>query len=270
MSLSPRIVPRALAAFAVAVGAFVLVAPASGYKAKIRETSYGIPHIKADNYGSAGYGVGYAFAKQNICTFANNNVTTSARRSKFFGPDGTSPQSAAGPVNNLDSDLYWQSVIDSGRIEKLLKSKGIQSPSKDAQAAIRGYAAGYNAYLKKVGVDNIPDPSCRGKKWVKPIQAIDVWRRIYQADLLASAQNFISDFVAAEPPPTMNSAPEVSLKEAAEALPGSPYDATDDHADAAKLGSNALGVGAEVIVAGGSAATKSAMKFCELPSRSAW
>jgi acyl-homoserine-lactone acylase len=245
LSLSPRIAPRVLVALAVAAGALALVAPASGYKAKIRETSYGIPHIKADNYGSAGYGVGYAFAKQNICTFANNNVTTSARRSKFFGPDGQSPQSASGPVNNLDSDFFWQSVIDSGRIEDLLKAKGIQSPSDDAKAAIRGYAAGYNAYLKKTGVDNIPDPSCRGKKWVKPIEAIDVWRRIYQADLLASAQNFISDFVAAQPPATMNSAPEVSLQQAAKALPGSPYDVNDDHADAAKLGSNALGVGKE-------------------------
>ena len=245
MSLSPMIVPRALVALAVAVGALALVAPASGYEAKIRETSYGIPHIKAHNYGSAGYGVGYAFAKQNICTFANNNVTTSARRSKYFGPGGTSPQSAAGPVNNLDSDFFWQSVIDSRRIEKLLNAKGVQSPSKDARAAIRGYAAGYNAYLEKIGVDDIPDPSCRGKKWVKPIGAIDVWRRIYQADLLASSQNFISDFVAAQPPPTMNAAPEVSLKDAAEALPGSPYDINDDHADAAKLGSNALGVGEE-------------------------
>ncbi|MFN8113253.1 MAG: penicillin acylase family protein [Solirubrobacterales bacterium] len=245
MPLRPRIVPRTLAALAVAVGAFALVAPASGYEVKIRETAYGIPHIKADNYGSAGYGVGYAFAKQNICTFANNNVTTSARRSKFFGPEGTSPQSASGPVNNLDSDFFWQSVIDSGRIEKLLKAKGIQSPSDDAKAAIRGYAAGYNAYLKKTGVDNIPDPTCRGKKWVKPIEAIDVWRRIYQADLLASAQNFISDFVAAQPPPSMNAAPEVSLRDAAKALPGSPYDVTDDNADAAKLGSNALGIGKE-------------------------
>ncbi|MEZ5157151.1 MAG: penicillin acylase family protein [Solirubrobacterales bacterium] len=245
-----RFVPRALVALTVALGALVIAAPATAYKAKIRETSYGIPHIKADNYGSAGYGVGYAFAKQNICTFADNNVTTSARRSKYFGPDGVTRQSAAGSVNNLDSDFFWQSVIDSGRIEDLLGAKGVQSPSKDAKAAIRGYAAGYNAYLKKVGVDNIPDPSCRGEKWVKPIKAIDVWRRIYQADLLASSQNFISDFVAAQPPAARSAAPTVSPEQAARALPGTPYDVDSDREDAAKLGSNALGVGTEDVRSG--------------------
>ncbi len=243
MPLNRRFVHSALAALAVSLGALGLVAPALGYKAKIRETSYGIPHIKAANYGSGGYGVGFAFAKQNICTFADNNVTTSARRSKFFGPDGETPQSASGSVNNLDSDFFWQSVIDSRRIEKLLKAKGVQSPSRDAKAAIRGYAAGYNAYLKKVGVDGIPDRRCRGAKWVKPIGAIDVWRRIYQADLLASSQNFISDFVAAQPPTEMMAAPAVSPEQAADALKGSPYDVNGDREDAAKLGSNALGVG---------------------------
>ena len=91
MPLTPRLVHAAIAAIAAAAVAAALAAPAPAYKAKIRETSYGIPHIKADNYGSAGYGVGFAFAKQNICTFANNNVTTSARRSKFFGSDGETP-----------------------------------------------------------------------------------------------------------------------------------------------------------------------------------
>jgi acyl-homoserine-lactone acylase len=236
-----RPVPYVVAAIVAAIAAIAFAAPAPAYKAKIRETSYGIPHIKAHNYGSAGYGVGYAFAKQNICTFADNNVTTSARRSKYFGPDGETTPSAAGRVNNLDSDLFWQSVIDSGRIEDLLHAKGVQSPSKDAKAAIRGYAAGYDAYLKKVGVDNIPDPRCRGAKWVKPIKAIDVWRRIYQADLLGSSQNFISDFVTAEPPTaTTMSAPAPSrgaLKKLA------PEFAAD--ADSARLGSNALGVGRE-------------------------
>ena len=140
-------------------------------------------------------------------------------------------------------------MIDSGRIEDLLKAKGVQSPSKNAKAAIRGYAAGYNAYLKKVGVDGIPDPRCSGEKWVKPIKPIDVWRRIYQADLLASAQNFIPDFVAAQPPTTTTSAPEVSPGEAAEALRGSEFDVNRNDADTASLGSNALGVGSRTRVA---------------------
>ncbi|MEZ5074118.1 MAG: penicillin acylase family protein [Solirubrobacterales bacterium] len=244
MPINPRLVQTAIFTVAAALAALLLAAPAPAYKAKIRTTSYGIPHIKADNFGSAGYGVGFAFAKQNICTFANNNVTTSARRSKYFGPDGSTPASAAGPVNNLDSDLFWQSVIDSGRVEDLLNAKGIQSPSKDAKAAVRGYAAGYNAFLKKVGVDGISDPRCRGEKWVKPIKPIDVWRRIYQADLLASGQNFISDFVAATPPTATTAAPDLAPGEIRKALKGSDLDVDADR-DAARMGSNALGVGSE-------------------------
>jgi acyl-homoserine-lactone acylase len=244
MPVNRRFVQGLIVTVATAIGAIALVSSAFGYKAEIRETSYGIPHIKANNYGSGGYGVGYAFAQQNICTFANNNVTTSARRSKYFGADGVTPASASASVNNLDSDFFWQSVIDSKRIEHLLHAKGIESPSKDAKDAIRGYAAGYNAYLKKVGVDNIPDDRCRGAAWVKPIKAIDVWRRIYQADLLASSQNFIADFVAAVPPgPEDMSAPQVSRAEAADALRGSEFDVNKDDADDARMGSNALGVG---------------------------
>ena len=237
----------ALAAVATVAAALLLCAQALAYKAEIRETSYGIPHIKANNYGGAGYGVGYAFARQNICTFADNNVTTSARRSKYFGPEGSTQESAAGSVNNLDSDFFWQSLIDSGRVEDLLHAKGVQSPTKDAKAAIRGYAAGYNAYLRKVGVDNIPDERCAGAKWVKPIKPIDVWRRIYQADLLASGQNFIPDFVAAQPPTGGASAAAATPSPAAieEALPGTPYDVKGTEDEARRMGSNALGVGKE-------------------------
>jgi acyl-homoserine-lactone acylase len=244
MPLNRRFVRGVIVALATSIGVFALVSTALGYNVKIRETSYGIPHIKASNFGSGGYGVGYAFAKQNICTFANNNVTTEGRRSKYFGPEEMTPASASASVSNLDSDFFWQSVIDSKRIEHLLNAKGVESPSKDAQAAIRGYAAGYNTYLEKVGVDNIPDDACRGADWVRPIKAIDVWRRIYQADLLASSQNFIADFVSAQPPsPTMTSAPQVSPDEAAQALKGSEFDINANDADTAKMGSNALGVG---------------------------
>jgi acyl-homoserine-lactone acylase len=246
MPLNRRIVRVAIAALVTSIGAVALVSTATAYKAKIRETSYGIPHSKASDFGSGGYGIGYAFAEQNICTFANNNVTTEARRSKYFGPEGETPASAAASVDNLDSDFFWQSVIDSRRIEHLLNAKGVQSPSKQAQDAIRGYAAGYNAYLKKVGVNHIPDDRCRGEDWVRPIKAIDVWRRIYQADLLASAQNFFPDFVAAKPPSGDEmSAPEVPPEQAAEALRGTEFDVNKTEAETARMGSNALGVGAD-------------------------
>ena len=36
-------------------------------RAEIVRTSFGIPHIKADNFKGLGYGYGYAFSQDNYC-----------------------------------------------------------------------------------------------------------------------------------------------------------------------------------------------------------
>ncbi len=242
----PSWVKRVIAVAGAAVAALLVAAPAGAYDAKVRVTSFGIPHVKAKGWGSAGYGVGYAFAKDNLCTFADDIVTLRARRSKYFGPDGQTNGSASAPVNNLDSDLFWQSVIDSRRVEKLLRSPRPEGPSTIAKRMVRGYAAGYNAYLRRVGRKGIKDERCRNARWVKRIKPIDIWRRLYQADLLASSQVFISDIVGAAPPGEPLHRSPVGPKQAAKALPGSPYDlnAARDP-DLPGPGSNALAVGPE-------------------------
>ena len=35
--------------------------------ADIRRTSFGVPHIRADNERGLGYGIGYAYAQDNLC-----------------------------------------------------------------------------------------------------------------------------------------------------------------------------------------------------------
>ena len=59
-------------------------------------------------------------------------------------------------------------------------------PRQEIRDGVRGYVAGYNRYLADTGVDNLPDPTCRGKPWVRPITEIDAYRRFYQLALLAS------------------------------------------------------------------------------------
>jgi len=59
----------------------------TGLWAEIRRTEYGIPHILAHNWTGLGFGTGYAFAQDNICTIARDYVTVDAQRSRFFGPD---------------------------------------------------------------------------------------------------------------------------------------------------------------------------------------
>jgi len=59
---------------------------ATSYQATIDRTTHGIPHITADNFGSLGFGSGYAAAETSICTLADTLVTARAQRSRWFGP----------------------------------------------------------------------------------------------------------------------------------------------------------------------------------------
>lgn len=40
------------------------------YQAEIVRTTYGIPHITADDYGSLGFGEAYAAAQDHVCNMA--------------------------------------------------------------------------------------------------------------------------------------------------------------------------------------------------------
>src|SRR3546814_4440698 len=55
------------AAVALCAGA---AAAAPHYSAEIRRTTFGIPHIKAADEGSLGFGLGFAYAQVNFCMFA--------------------------------------------------------------------------------------------------------------------------------------------------------------------------------------------------------
>ena len=147
------------------------------YVATIVRTAYGIPHITARNFGSLGYGVGYAFASDDICTMANAYLTVEGERSRYFGPKG-----GAGNGPNLQSDFFWQSVIQNRVIPRLLSVRtGAGAVGPQLRQLVSGYVAGYNGYLASVdGAKGVPDPTCRGKAWVKPITALDAYLRMYQ------------------------------------------------------------------------------------------
>ena len=61
----------------------------SQYSASIVRTTYGIPHITARDWRGAGYGVGYAYAQDNLCMIAEEFATVAGERSLHFGPKGT-------------------------------------------------------------------------------------------------------------------------------------------------------------------------------------
>jgi acyl-homoserine-lactone acylase len=207
---------------------------ASRLTAKIRYTAGGIPHILAHNWADLGFGYGYAFAKDNICTMANDYVTVEAQRSRYFGPNGSYIQRGNGvPVNNLESDIYFKQIIDSHIVERL--EQGLNS---DERALEAGYVKGYNGYLAHVGgTEGISDPTCRGRAWVKPITLMDSYLRFYQLMLESGSDAVISGITEAAPPKAAETAHPATAARTAQAL------VTAWRAQSAKLGSNAVAIG---------------------------
>jgi acyl-homoserine-lactone acylase len=203
VSRLPRllILAAALAVLVPAALAQGAAAAATG-KVTIRRTAFGIPHIEARSYAGVGYGYGFAFAQDNLCTIADAYVTVNAQRSRHFGPAGTVLQRGNGAeVTNLDSDLFWQEIIDSGRVRDLLERRPPLGPAPSVRAAMRGYVAGYNRYLRSVGgADGVTDPRCRGEDWVRPISLATAYRRLYQLVLLASSGVALEGIARAQPP----------------------------------------------------------------------
>ena len=60
-------------------------APEYRFSTEIRWTSYGIPHVKADDWSSLGYGFAYATAKDAVCTIARDVLMVNGELSLHFG-----------------------------------------------------------------------------------------------------------------------------------------------------------------------------------------
>jgi acyl-homoserine-lactone acylase len=216
---------------AVATATAVLAAPAAAaaakthYRADIRRTTGGWAHVRAGDYGSLGFGYGYAYAQDQLCEMADIVVTVNAQRSRWFGPrDG-----------NLESDFFYQRIRDERTVERLARRKAPFGPSKIVRQTVNGFVAGFNAYLRRTGRRHLPDPTCRGKGWVRTITAMDLYRRFYQLSLRASSGNFSDEIVAAAPP---------AGTAAAAAAPRTPDpQAFDARLGPVERGSNAYGIG---------------------------
>ncbi|MEA2375890.1 MAG: acyl-homoserine-lactone acylase [Thermoleophilaceae bacterium] len=172
-----------------------------GPSVTIRRGAHGIPNIQSKTWEGMGYGYGYAFAQDNICPMADDYVTVRAERSRFFGPDETYKQRGNGTTpNNLNSDFFYQRVINTHLVEKLVAKAPPAGPVPVVKQTVRGYVRGYNRYLADTGVANISDPTCRGKPWVRPISLMDAYRRFYQLGILASQSVAIDGIGEAKPP----------------------------------------------------------------------
>ena len=187
--------------------AMVLAAPALEAKprfdATITRTTYGIPHIEARDWRGVGYGVAYAYAQDNLCLLAEEFATVAGERSRHWGPEGKAVL-GFGPVDNLSSDVFFRVAIDLPALRE-----GAKTLSPRAQDLMAGYVAGYNRFLKDAGPDGIP-AECRGKAWVRPIDADDMLRLNEKQMLLASSLN-LAPAIANAAPPGSAPAPKVAI-----------------------------------------------------------
>ena len=191
------------AASAMAVAALCHAGPPAPFRAEIRTTSHGVAHIIAADVASVGFGEGYALAKTDVCEIAGRWITVNAQRSRYFGPDEPVPTFAGHGDNdatNLQSDFYWQWILDTDVVGRELREAPPRGPTPEVRELVRGYVAGYNAYLKQTGIDKIPDARCRGAAWVRPITERDVYLRSLHWSLFATSVPLIPLFANAAPP----------------------------------------------------------------------
>ncbi len=192
--------------------------------AEIRRTAFGVPHVKADDYAGMGFGLGYAMAEDNICEIMERYLTVSGERAKHLG---------AGENNaNVLSDLYHKRLIATGEMEKLLNGAAgsVDTPSADARALARGYAAGVSKYVRETGAENIADPRCKGAAWVREITEEDYWRHQMAGQVVYQLAG-----ISAAAPPGVGDEARVS---------------DDPLIETTQLGSNAYGLGKEVTQSG--------------------
>ncbi|MFH8609805.1 penicillin acylase family protein [Streptomyces sp. NPDC018029] len=168
-----------------------------GLHATIRYTEYGIPHILAKDYENLGFGTGWAQAADQVCTLADGYLTVRGERSRHFGPDASPGSALSSASTNLSSDLYFRGVREAGTVEKLLDRPAPAGPSRRAKDLMRGFAAGYNAWLKQ---NRITDPACAKADWVRPISALDVARQGFAVQVLGGQGRGIDGITAAAPP----------------------------------------------------------------------
>ena len=124
---------------------------------KIRWTTHGIPHIKADDWEGLGYGFAHAIATNTICVLAREFVTVRGEQAKYFGAT----------ERNVNADAFHRALLHREKIDEYLAYGSSESHELDA-----GYVAGYNNFID-TQAGNMP-ASCNNAPWITPIDEGDI------------------------------------------------------------------------------------------------
>lgn len=207
---------RALAAMALAA---LLAGCANGpatvgdRSVTITRTTYGIPHITAQDPESLAYGVAYAYAQDNVCMTADQLVTARGQRSATFGPK-TIGLLGRRYIPNEQIDLFMAAHMDDAAL-----ARAWAGTSAETQALASGYVAGYNRFLAD-NAARLPR-ECLGQPWVKPM-TLPEYRRMAEVVAVQAGIAALADGMLGAQPPAPRAAqapaPAVDLADAAQAL----------------------------------------------------
>ncbi|MBW2404202.1 MAG: penicillin acylase family protein [Deltaproteobacteria bacterium] len=202
--------------------------PDRDYSATIVRTTYGIPHVTADDFGSLGYGAGYAYAQDNFCVLMKEIVVSNGQTARYFGEE----------EGNLNEDYVYTFFND----DDFIRNEFIGALAEKFQEAMVGYAAGLNRYLEETGVDNLAEGAegCRGADWARPITDLDLGK-VYHKLLVRAGISAVNSLIMAAD----DVAPTQSMASMSPLIESSPFDLEAlNLPDPSAFGSNAYGIGA--------------------------
>lgn len=208
------------------------VEPSVTFSSEIRRTEYGIPHIKAEDWGSLGYGYGYAYSQDNYCVTMREIALAGGRGAELLGRD-------------VNRDLLYR-VLNGSKDE--FRASFFEEAPEFAQNLITGYAAGMNRYLRDTGVENLPDgdTGCRNQPWVYEIDEIDLLQYLRLIGLAGSSdQGIVRSAILAVNGPDSNENMAALERLGVEAFPGRALAAAGSAFRPAEVGSNAIALGSD-------------------------
>ena len=197
-------------------------APSSGYLSEVTVTQYGIPHIKAEDWGSLGYGYGYHFASDNLCVLARYLLKVRGEQAAYFGIEGEEQ-------GNFPSDVLSTYFMSDARMQQIWPTQ-----DKRLRRLALGYAAGYNRYIQEIPPGR--HESCRSEPWVRAMEKLDTMRLVsYISNLAALSNPLIAQAILAARPNFDTGALPTEI-------PGSAIDPQNNLWNTG-MGSNAWGLG---------------------------
>lgn len=172
------------------LSSYSLFAPSlkSAFQADIRWTSYGIPHISAQDEHGLGYGIGYAYARDNACLLVDEIITVRGQRARYFGSEGRS----SAQLDNLTSDFFFTWLNDA---QALRAFREAQPPA--IQQLLEGYVVGFNRFLRETEGAGV---SCYEQPWLQPIEVDDLLRLTRRLLVEGGLGQFAEVLMNATPP----------------------------------------------------------------------